>query len=129
MSEVGMAGAGCDDEIIVTNFAIGHSNLLRVHVDRLDVGEHDLRVFAFAQHRAHRRGDIGRGKRSGRDLVKERLKQMIIRSVDHRDSHIFAGELLCRLEPAESRAENDDVWLGVHSTIQRFKDLAIWLNH
>ena len=50
----------------------------------LHFGENHFDVFVFSKNPANRRGDIRRRKRRGRDLVKERLKKMIIRPINHR---------------------------------------------
>jgi len=36
---------------------------------------------------------------------------MVIGAIDHGDEHIFAGQFLCRLKPAKTRAHDDDAWL------------------
>src|SRR6266487_5659160 len=109
MSEIGMARAGRDNQIIVIEVPINHPHFLRVHVDRLHFGEDHSHVFAFAQNCAYGSGDVGRGKRRGCDLIKQRLKQMVICPVDHRDAGRFTGEFLGRLESAESSADNHDM--------------------
>ena len=114
MSKIRMPRASSDNQVIVIHFAIGHFHFFRIHVDRLNFREDHLHIFAFAQDRAHRRGNVRRGKGRGRDLIKERLKQMIIRPVDHRHPDRFAREFFGRLETAESGADNHDPWFRVH---------------
>ena len=103
-----MPRSGGQNEIIVIEFAIDHFYLPRIHIDRLNFSEDHLHVFAFAQNRSHGSGNIRRRKRSGRDLIKQRLKQMVIRPVDHRNLDGSTGEFLGRLQAAEPGADNHD---------------------
>ncbi len=66
----------------------------------------------FSKNAAHGRGDIGRRESSGRDLVEERLKKVIIGAVDHGHADRFVAEMLGRLETAEAGADDDDVRFG-----------------
>ena len=74
VSKIGMPRAGRENEIIVIEIAIDHLHFPGVHVDGFHFGEDYLHVFAFAQNRAHRGGDVGRRKRRRRDLIKQWLK-------------------------------------------------------
>ena len=58
------------------------------------------------------RGDIGRRKTRGRDLIEQRLKQVMIVAVDQRDVERLPGEALGDRQSAEAAADNDDPRLG-----------------
>ena len=60
----------------------------------------------LAQNPADRRGNVGRGKRRGRDLIKQRLKEMIIGPVDHGHLHRLVGQALGRLQATKTRPDN-----------------------
>jgi hypothetical protein len=46
--------------------------------------EQDFRIFLFAQHLTQRPGNVGRRQRACRDLIKQRLEQMVVAAVDQR---------------------------------------------
>src|SRR5437870_10343468 len=118
MSEIRMPRAGCDNEIIVIEFAIDRFHFLRIDVDRLNFGQDHLDVLACAQNRAYWRRNVGRRKRSGCDLIEQRLKQMVVRPVDYGDADRFTRKLLGGLESAKAGTDNYDVRLlllrGLH---------------
>ncbi len=64
------------------------------------------------QNVANRRGDVGRRKARGRDLVEQRLKQMMIVAVDQRDLERLTGEARGDRQSAEAAADNDHPRLG-----------------
>jgi hypothetical protein len=54
----------------------------------VNIGENDRCVRLPAQHAADRRGDIGGRQASRRDLVKQRLEQMVVMTIDHDHIHL-----------------------------------------
>jgi hypothetical protein len=63
---------------------------------------------------ANRCGNVGRAEARHRDLIQERLKQMVIGAID--DSNVNTCGIPKRLygvQPAESRPDNDNVF-GFH---------------
>ena len=62
---------------------------------RIDVGhfaEHDVRRRIMAQDVADRWRNLAFGEYSGRHLIEQRLKQMVVRAVDHREIAPGLGE-------------------------------------
>src|SRR6185312_6937213 len=53
-----------------------------------------------------RPGDVGGGERSGRDLVEQRLKQMMVASIDQGNLNRRAFQPVGRLQPAEAGAND-----------------------
>ena len=60
------------------------------------------------QNAAQRGGDLAWGKRPGRHLVEERLKQMKIAAIDQGHVHGSAFEFLRGIQAGESTAQNQD---------------------
>ena len=48
-------------------------------------------------------------QRRGRDLIEERLEQVVIAAIEQRDAHRRVGQRARAVEPAESAADDDDV--------------------
>ena len=61
------------------------------------------------QYPPYRRRDVGRIQRRRRDLVEQRLKQVMVAAVDHRQPHRSVLECLRRRDPAESAADDHDM--------------------
>jgi hypothetical protein len=55
-----------------------------------------------------RPADLARRKRSGSDLVEQRLKQVEVAAVDQGDIYGRASERTGRVQAAESSSKNDD---------------------
>ena len=72
----------------------------------LTVGEQGRDVAAVAQEIADRPGDFGGGERSGRDLIQQRLKQMMVAAVDQRDLDRRALQPQRAFQPAEAGADD-----------------------
>ena len=67
------------------------------------------RVLPLAPHQAaHGPGDVGRRKPGTRNLVQERLENVVVLPVDQRDIGVEAPEPLGDGEAAETRANDDD---------------------
>ena len=77
-------------------------------VDAGHLAEHHIDVLRARQNAADRRGDIGRRKAGGRHLVEQRLEQVIIVPVDHRDVEGAAGERFRGGQPAKPGTDDDD---------------------
>jgi len=70
--------------------------------------EQDGGVLLVAQNGADRLGDIGGRQCRGRDLVQERLEEVVIVAVDHRHLDGRPGQLARRFESAEAGADDND---------------------
>src|SRR5688572_14971561 len=80
-----MRGAGGDNQVVIRQAvtAIQHQ-LLRRRVDALDAGEQDPQSLLFAQNPTDGRRDIARRQAGRRNLVQERLKNVMIMTIDDR---------------------------------------------
>ncbi len=110
--EIRMARAGRDDQIVVGNLVLCRPHAARLQIDRTDFGQKHLDVFVFAENTADRRCDVGRRKGCGRDLIEQRLKEMIVRAVDHRHPDRFVTEMLGRLQTAKAGADDHNARVG-----------------
>ena len=89
--EIGMARASRKNQIIVGKIEVARMNNALVHINRLHFGQHNFDVLAFVQNRAHRRGDVSRRECGSRNLIKERLKEVVIGTVDDNELNVLAG--------------------------------------
>ena len=86
-----MARASRKNQIIVGKIEVARVNSALVHINRLHFGQYNFDVLAFVQNRAHWGGDVSRRERGGRNLIKERLKKMVIGAVDDNEVNVLAG--------------------------------------
>ena len=57
---------------------------------------------------SRRRGDLPFGEDAGRDLVEQRLEEVVVRAVDQAHVHRRAPQEARREETAEARPDDDD---------------------
>ena len=110
MPEIGMPGAGREDQVIVGHLALADVYRPRCDVDRLHFRQNHLRVLALAQDPPDGRGDV-RGRkappsRPGRAAA-ERDDDSSGRSPS--PARLLDEQLLRRLQPAEAGADDDDM--------------------
>ena len=114
VAEVAVRHAGGDDQIIVDEFGaiLQHHRAAR-RIDALHVAEQHRDVPLSGEDMPDRRRNRGRGEAGGRDLVQQRLKQVVIHPVHHRHFQRRAAQRPRREQPAEAAAENDH--MGTHA--------------
>ncbi len=111
VSEVGVRGAGRDDQRVVRDLLdlVGdHPHRALLEVDVVDDAEQHAHIALLAEHRAQRRRDLPRRQHAGRDLVEQRLEQMLVVLVDQRDLDRLVLERLDGADAAEAAADDDD---------------------
>jgi hypothetical protein len=107
MAEIGMARAGRENQRVIRHrVAVIEQHALSRCIDAADIGEQRRHLMAVAQEIADRPGDLRGRERSGRDLVEQRLEQMMVAAIDHRDRNRRAGKPEGRLQPAKSGADD-----------------------
>ena len=110
VAEIGVAGAGGEHQrVIGQRIAVIEQHALSCRIDAADICEQRRHLLASAQQVADRPGDFRRRQRSGRDLVEQRLEQMMVAAVDQRDPDRRSGEAKGGLQPAETGADDHDV--------------------
>jgi len=115
VTEIRVRRAGAHDHRIeVDRIAVRQAHLLRVLVDRRDLGHQHRRIALPAQDVAQRRGDVGRRQTRRRDLVEQRLEQMMVAAIDQRDAHLRAREIARGPQARESATDDHHVGQGLH---------------
>src|SRR5690606_39699191 len=88
--------------------ALPEQHLAPLDVDARDVGHEHPRVSLFSQDPPDRPCDLRRGQRGRRNLVQERLEQVMVATIDDEHVHRRRGERLGGLEPPEPGADDHD---------------------
>ena len=112
LPEIGLAGAGRDDEAVVRR-PVALAEQLRYHiapgqVDLHDIAEQYLRVALVAKYPPGGRRDLALGQNAGGDLVEQWLEQVMLGASDHRYVDRRMLERLGRRDPTETRTNHDD---------------------
>ena len=116
VTEVGMARAGGDDQVVVVDrVAVGQSTRGRSPSTRAPRRAARGRCGRGAGSSGSAR-DVARRKRRRRDLIQQRLEDVVIPPIEQRDRHVGAGAR-ARRETAEAAADDHDVWIGVASDL------------
>ena len=110
VAEVGVARAGADDqEVVGERRPVGQVDDAAFDVDARRLSQNDALVGRAAQDPPDRRGDVPGRQRRCRDLVQERLEQVVIAPVQHGDADVLAAKRLRRGKAGEPSAEHDDM--------------------
>src|SRR6185295_2326129 len=116
VAEVRVRRAGGDDQIVVGERSMIGDDRLRRRIDRADIGQQHLDVPLVAQDPADRRRDVSRGQRRRRHLIEQRLKDMVVVSIEQRDLDRSIRQSSRRVEPAKPAAYDDDARFTVHGS-------------
>jgi hypothetical protein len=95
---------------------------VRSSSDPLDGAEEHLHVLLPAQDLPRRRGDLALGQDAGRDLVEQRLEQVVARAVDEGDLDVGASQRLGGEQAAEAGPDDDNAvtrTIGAHALSSR----------
>jgi hypothetical protein len=112
--EVGVRCARRDHERVVGQRerppvrALGRHHPL-FEVDVGDLGQQRARVRLFLDHTAQGGRDQPGRQDARRHLVEQRLEQVVVGAVHHRDVHVGVRQRAHRVEPAEAPADDDDL--------------------
>ena len=112
VAEVGLPGAGGHDQAVVGGVVgmteqVRHDDLAG-QVDMRDIAEQHLDVALPAQDDAGGRGDLAFGDDAGRNLVQQRLEEVMGGAGDQLDVDVGPFEFFRRVQPAESRSDHHD---------------------
>jgi hypothetical protein len=107
VTEVGMAGASGEDQVVVGNILFGGMDDAALEVEALDLFEQAEDVGVPTKNRADGGGDFTGGKSSGSHLIKQGLKGMVVLAVDDSDLGAAGGETTGGVETGEAGAHND----------------------
>jgi len=86
VAEIGMPGPGGEHQVVIADpVTIGQQDLGSGRVHPGHVSQKHLDLAPATQDGPDREGDVGGGERRGGDLVQQRLEQVVIGAVNHRD--------------------------------------------
>ena len=95
VAEVGAAGAGGDDQVVVRQrVAVVEVHAPGRKVYFLRFGQQHTRVVVVAQYPANGRGDVARRQAGRCHLIQQRLKDVVVVAVDQRHAHRRAPQRL-----------------------------------
>ena len=103
-----MARARGDDQVVVFHRPVRGDHAPARDINALRLGQYHLGVFLVAQDVAQRFRDVRRRERRGRDLIEQRLEEVMILAIEERDAHADLAERLRGLQSAEAAADDDD---------------------
>ena len=110
MAEISVARAGGEHQRVVgQRVAVIEQHALVCRIDAAHGGEQGRDLGAVAQQIADRPGDLRGRQRRGRDLIEQRLEQMMVAAVDQRDRDRRAGKPIGRFQSAEAGADDHHV--------------------
>jgi hypothetical protein len=107
VAEIRMRRSGPQDQVVVVEESLRELQTSRRQVRARDLREHDLGVELAAQYRANGCTDVGRRQGCGRDLVEERLEDMVIAAIDDGDVDGGMGKRLGRRQAGEPAADDE----------------------
>src|SRR5262249_21870866 len=108
VSKIVVVNSGREDQVVVMKLCVLCLNGLALGVYACDLGHQDFGVLKSAKDGADRCGDLIRGEESGRNLVEQRAKEMIVVAVDYDGSHRLAPKHTSAIEAAKPAAYDDD---------------------
>jgi hypothetical protein len=109
VAEIGVPRAGGEHQRVVGHLAaVVDQHAATCRVDAAHGGKQRRHLAAITHEMADRPGDLAGCERGGRDLVEQRLEQMMIAAVDQRDLDGSARKPVGRFQPAEAGADDDD---------------------
>ena len=108
MPKIGMLGTSCDEEMIVGNAAAFGDHFSACRIDSRNFRQNHFGVPLPTEDAADRRRNITRRQARGRDLVEQRLEQVIVVAIDDRDVERRFRQLLGRRKPTETCPDNYD---------------------
>jgi hypothetical protein len=109
VAEIGVARAGREDQIVVLDFAVGQAYEALGGVDRDGLGQQNADVLLALENAADGVGDIAGGERRRRNLIEQRLEEVVIAAVDDGDESVGVLERAGGVEAGEASADDDDV--------------------
>ena len=112
VTEIGVLRAGRENQDVVGNAPAVGEHLAPLGVDSRDLAKDHVDVLLARQNAADRRGDVGGRKPRGRDLIEQRLEQVIVVLVDDGDVEWLSGQHFRGGEPAEAGSDDDDAGVG-----------------
>ncbi len=108
VTEVAVGRAGGEHQVVVGYRVLPHPDLPPLGVDGCHLAEQHAGVLLMPQDGPCRGGDLRRRQAGGGHLIEQRLEQVMIEAVDHRDLGRCPGQGPGGGKAAESGADDDD---------------------
>ena len=103
--------AGRQHEVVVGQlFAVGGAQHAAREVTADDLRPDEPHRRVAARDAAHRVGDVGRLQAGGRDLVEQRLEEVVVAAVDDLDGEVPVAQAVCQRQPPEAGPDDDEAW-------------------
>ena len=115
MTEITVRSTSRKYQIIVLKRRIRLAQVVDQYATLRDVDTGDFchgnsYVALLAKQVTNRRSDVARREGCGRDLIEQRLKEMMIALIDQSDRKRRVPECFCCIETCETTADNDNMW-------------------
>ncbi len=107
--------AGSEDQIVVCDRAGTRLEPARREIHAGHVEQAKIEVLLTAQNGACRFRDLLGFEARGRDLIEQRLEEVVVVAIDEHDLYRRATQRPGGIQPSESRADDDDGRGGRHS--------------
>src|SRR5688572_29267482 len=109
VSEVRVARAGGDDQIVVVEAcAVGQQHASPRRVDRRGLTKEDVHIGRSPEDPPDRRRDVAGRERGGGYLIEERLKQVIVVTVEYRHANGLPAQHFPRLQSTEAAPKDEN---------------------
>ena len=108
VAEIRVAGARCHNQVVVRHLAIAEDDSFVIRIDCRRLREPHLDVRLMTEDPADRRRDVAGRQPGRRDLIEERLKDVVVAPVDEQNIDRRVTKCFCGVEPAETAADDDD---------------------
>ena len=105
---------GNDEKIVMALASVGACHDSRSRIDRSHFAKNDLGVLLIAEQPAAWRRDVTWSQCRGGDLIEQRLKDVMVRSIDERHVGIGVLEGASRVQSPETTTDNYDFWSRGH---------------
>jgi len=109
MTEVTRLAAQTEHEIVIVEFALFQNDPLLREIEISGPVEKHSDVLPIRENAADGLCDFRRRQTARRDLIQQRLKQVMIRAVNHRDARVRMMEALAERQSAKPAAEHHHV--------------------
>jgi hypothetical protein len=122
-----MAGTSGDDQIVVAyagSVAKNYCIALEVELDSL--AQHNLDIFVAVKDSADWLGNLARAQDGSCDLVKQRLKDVVISPVDYNNVHSGVCQRFRGPKPAKTGSDYDD-FRPFSFSFRHILNIALWL--
>jgi len=109
VTEIAVHRSAGENQIVKRPLAVGSNNRVGVVSDRQHLVANDTHIALPRKNAADGGSDVRRAQPRHRDLIKQRLKQVIVASVNQRDIEIAVlGKPFCCVQSGKTTADDDN---------------------